>query len=246
MSRPWGASNGAIAGSVGGGAAALSAGTGLGSVATLRGAERFNLGTGATSFVSRGRRVCGTSARFRCISRYESGRITPSADALVRLAQTFNISLDHLLIDGIPRRPLHAPAVLPADTIATGGALANDLADVADVAPGAVILEAYVRVERELRRITDGLALDDDRARMSGRQLAGLAHRHGRLNAETLNAVHRITVLRNLAARAHPDRDDLDTARAGEYLQLADAVLYALRNQPAGRQTTRQADRPVS
>ena len=40
------------------------------------------------------------------ISRYEGGRITPSADALVRLAETFDVSLDHLLIDDIPRRPL--------------------------------------------------------------------------------------------------------------------------------------------
>ncbi|HVL98146.1 MAG TPA: hypothetical protein VM324_02495 [Egibacteraceae bacterium] len=87
-----------------------------------------------------------------------------------------------------------------------------------------------MRIERELRRITDGLAPDDDLARMSGRQLADLAHRHGRLNAETLNAVHGMTVLRNLAAHAHPDRDNLDTARALDYLQLADAVLYALRN----------------
>ncbi len=43
----------------------------------------------------------------RQISRYENGRITPSLDALVRLAETFNISLDHRLIDDIPARPLH-------------------------------------------------------------------------------------------------------------------------------------------
>lgn len=41
------------------------------------------------------------------ISRYEGGHITPSADALVRIAETFDVSIDHLLIDGIPRRPLH-------------------------------------------------------------------------------------------------------------------------------------------
>jgi transcriptional regulator with XRE-family HTH domain len=51
------------------------------------------------------------------VSRYEAGRITPSAEALVRLAETLNISIDHLLIDGIPpqapprrpRRPRRPP-----------------------------------------------------------------------------------------------------------------------------------------
>jgi transcriptional regulator with XRE-family HTH domain len=43
----------------------------------------------------------------RQISRYENGRITPSLDATIRIAQALNISLDYLAIDDIPRRPLH-------------------------------------------------------------------------------------------------------------------------------------------
>jgi transcriptional regulator with XRE-family HTH domain len=42
------------------------------------------------------------------ISRYENGRITPSLDAIVRIAEAFNVSIDHLLVDDVPRRPLHA------------------------------------------------------------------------------------------------------------------------------------------
>lgn len=45
----------------------------------------------------------------RQISRYENGRITPSLDALARLAEALNVSLDHLVFDDIDRRPLHAP-----------------------------------------------------------------------------------------------------------------------------------------
>jgi transcriptional regulator with XRE-family HTH domain len=41
------------------------------------------------------------------VSRYETGKITPSLDAIVRIAEALNISIDHLLIDDIPRRPLH-------------------------------------------------------------------------------------------------------------------------------------------
>ncbi len=43
------------------------------------------------------------------ISRYENGRITPSADALVRLAETFDVSCDYLLLDDAPRRPFRSP-----------------------------------------------------------------------------------------------------------------------------------------
>jgi transcriptional regulator with XRE-family HTH domain len=60
------------------------------------------------------------------VSRYESGRITPSADALVRLAESLNISIDHLLIDDIPRRPLHSAEDVLGDRITSLGELADD------------------------------------------------------------------------------------------------------------------------
>lgn len=45
----------------------------------------------------------------RQISRYENDRITPSLDVVVRLAEAFNVSVDYLVIDNAPRRPLHGP-----------------------------------------------------------------------------------------------------------------------------------------
>jgi transcriptional regulator with XRE-family HTH domain len=48
----------------------------------------------------------------RQISRYENGRITPSLDALTRIAEAFNTSLDYLVFDDQARRPLDAPANL--------------------------------------------------------------------------------------------------------------------------------------
>jgi transcriptional regulator with XRE-family HTH domain len=38
---------------------------------------------------------------------YENGRITPSLDATIRIAEALNVSLDYLAIEDIPRRPLH-------------------------------------------------------------------------------------------------------------------------------------------
>ena len=44
----------------------------------------------------------------RQVSRYENGRITPSLDALVRIAETFNVSVDYLVVADPHRRPLHS------------------------------------------------------------------------------------------------------------------------------------------
>jgi transcriptional regulator with XRE-family HTH domain len=45
----------------------------------------------------------------RQVSRYENDRVTPSIEVAVKMAQAFNISLDFLLTDSIPKRPLVAP-----------------------------------------------------------------------------------------------------------------------------------------
>ncbi|HEV2236126.1 MAG TPA: helix-turn-helix transcriptional regulator, partial [Ktedonobacterales bacterium] len=52
------------------------------------------------------------------VSRYEAGRTAPSADSHVRLPELLNVSVDHLLVDGIPRRPLHSAEDILGDCIA--------------------------------------------------------------------------------------------------------------------------------
>ena len=40
------------------------------------------------------------------ISRYENGKITPSVEAVLRLADIFDVCCDYLLLDDAPRRAL--------------------------------------------------------------------------------------------------------------------------------------------
>ncbi|MGH3369659.1 MAG: helix-turn-helix domain-containing protein [Nocardioidaceae bacterium] len=62
----------------------------------------------------------------RQISRYENGRITPGLDVLARIAQTLDISLDHLVFDDIPRRRLHANENALGDRLAAITELTDD------------------------------------------------------------------------------------------------------------------------
>ncbi len=63
------------------------------------------------------------------ISRYENGRITPSADAVVKLAEVFDVSTDYLLVEDSPRRPFRGAEDALGDRLGTVGELsAEDLA----------------------------------------------------------------------------------------------------------------------
>lgn len=46
----------------------------------------------------------------RQVSRYENNKVAPGLEAVIRMAQVFNITIDHLLIDNAERRPLNAPS----------------------------------------------------------------------------------------------------------------------------------------
>jgi transcriptional regulator with XRE-family HTH domain len=79
----------------------------------------------------------GTDARQ--ISRYENGRITPSLDVLARIAEALNISIDHLVFEDIPRRPLHSAENLLGDHLANVGELSSeDLSALMSVLDGLV------------------------------------------------------------------------------------------------------------
>lgn len=61
----------------------------------------------------------------RQVSRYENGKVAPSLEAVIRIAETFNVAVDYLVVDNAARRPLHAPE----------NALGDQLADFAQLDP---------------------------------------------------------------------------------------------------------------
>jgi len=62
----------------------------------------------------------------RAISRYENGRITPSLDALIRIAEVLNVSLDYLAVDGSPRRPFQVDDPGLAEQLAQAAELSQE------------------------------------------------------------------------------------------------------------------------
>ena len=50
-------------------------------------------------------------------SRYENDKVTPSVEVVIKLAKAFDVSVDHLLLDDAPRRPLHEPTGKLAEKI---------------------------------------------------------------------------------------------------------------------------------
>lgn len=46
----------------------------------------------------------------RQVSRYENNKVAPGLEAVIRMAQVFNVTVDYLLIDDADRRPLNAPS----------------------------------------------------------------------------------------------------------------------------------------
>jgi transcriptional regulator with XRE-family HTH domain len=86
----------------------------------------------------------------RQVSRYENGRITPSLEALVRIAETFNVSVDYLVVPDAPRRPLHSPENLLGDKLADLATLEPD-----DQAAMLKVLDALV-MKHKLQALTGG------------------------------------------------------------------------------------------
>jgi hypothetical protein len=107
----------------------------------------------------------------------------------------------------------------------------RDLIDLAQRVPGAAIVEAHERVERELRQtlISAGEKPSDT---ADVRDLAHRALERGLITPVTVNAIEGVTVMRNLAV--HGPRREISVKQAEEYVTLVNAVLYAIRQNVRG------------
>jgi transcriptional regulator with XRE-family HTH domain len=86
------------------------------------------------------------------ISRYENGHISPSADAIVRLAEALDVSCDYLLVEDAPRRPFRSSSDVLGDRLAGLSELAGD-----DLSSLLNVLDALVAKNR-LKALAGGIS----------------------------------------------------------------------------------------
>jgi hypothetical protein len=95
-----------------------------------------------------------------------------------------------------------------------------------DRAPRGSILAAFAEIEQALRRTLEEAHVDIGPARRQGMsQLVDQAVAARVISEQTAHAIRGLIVLRNLAAHGG---EEIDAAKAEEYLALANGVLYAL------------------
>lgn len=62
----------------------------------------------------------------RQVSRYENDRVTPSIEVVIKMAKAYNVSLDYLLLDDAPRRPLEVHVSRLAERVLGLGSLSEE------------------------------------------------------------------------------------------------------------------------
>lgn len=113
------------------------------------------------------------------------------------------------------------PRVLPKS-------LREELEGLADDRPQAAVLEAYERVEVELKEIVAGKhGPAQGHPIPSGSALLGLAAQYELLSEKDLTALEGLLTLRNLAV--HAQERELSPGKAKEFLDLADGLLWVIR-----------------
>lgn len=105
-----------------------------------------------------------------------------------------------------------------------------DLIRGATNSPVEAVFLAYRTVEDDLRTMLASRGIDA--GNQSAARLAAVAASEGCITPQAANSVQGITVLRNLAA--HGRSEEVDAAKALDYLALVDATLYSMRSSPTG------------
>lgn len=157
------------------------------------------------------------------VLRQPLGRLLTSLPLKRLKAGPFEVEIDRSLAEA--ETALQAGGVMTPPP-QTESSVRVELATEASRAPAVAVLEAHDAIERELRDLVGGHNLASPE-RGGAVRLARLAAQHGLLSEESVRAVEAITVLRNLVA--HGGARKITSEQAEEYLALADAVLFAIR-----------------
>ncbi len=102
----------------------------------------------------------------------------------------------------------------------------HEMTELAAISPRSAVMESFRRVELQLRSMLELAGLEEVRP-TGARMMAETALQHGFITAATVDAIRGMSTLRNLAAHGHDD-SEIDQARALEFIDLAEAVLFAL------------------
>lgn len=102
----------------------------------------------------------------------------------------------------------------------------DEMTELAAISPRSAVMESFRRVELQLRSMLELGGVEQVRP-TGARMMAETALQRGLITAATVDAIRGMSTLRNLAAHGHDD-SEIDLVRALEFIDLAEAVLFAL------------------
>lgn len=102
----------------------------------------------------------------------------------------------------------------------------NEMVELAAISPRTAVMESFRRVELQLRSMLESSGVEQVRP-VGARTMAEMALQRELITGATVDAIRGMSTLRNLAVH---DRDDskVDERRALEFIDLSEAVLFAL------------------
>ena len=102
----------------------------------------------------------------------------------------------------------------------------DEMTELAAISPRSAVMESFRRVELQLRSMLEFVGVEQVRP-TGARMMAETALQHGLITVATVDAIRGMSTLRNLAAHGHDD-SEIDQVRALEFIDLAEAVIFAL------------------
>lgn len=109
----------------------------------------------------------------------------------------------------------------------------DEMTELAAISPRSAVKESFRRVELQLRSMLEVAGVGQVRP-TGARMMAESALQRGLITAATVDAIRGMSTLRNLAAHGHDD-SEIDQVRALEFIDLAEAVLFALEHRSPPR-----------